>query len=250
MIPVSLGVPMFKSERFLPKLFDVLRRLDPGPAEIVLLDDASPDDSFDLAVELASRIPFPVTLLRNEVNSGIAAAYNRLAASMHEGWIHILDADDHPVESDYYARVAPRLAGDVSAIVTAVESNSLALRAGNAFLGRIVPPNPPAWWPLLGSFATRSGVIYRRDALLSLPFPEPAYPGSDIAHLLSLRSTGRIAFERHAHVFYNVHQGATSSQNRDYTLYRDALKHFGPVTRYTHMADLAVRRIGQMLSRS
>ncbi|HRO25862.1 MAG TPA: glycosyltransferase family A protein [Luteimonas sp.] len=241
---------MFKSERFLPNLFDVLLRLDPRPAEIVLLDDASPDDSFGQAREFANSAPFPVTLLRNEANSGIAAAYNRLAMSMSERWIHILDADDHPVEPDYYARVALRLSNDVSAVVTAVDSNSLALRLGNAVLGRIVPRHPPAWWPLLGSFATRSGVVYRRDVLLSQPFPDPAFPGSDIAHLLSLRRRGRIAFERRARVFYNVHQGATSSQGRDYTLYKDALKHFDPATRFTHTADLVARRIGQMLSRS
>ena len=250
MIPVSLGVPMFRSGRFLPKLFDVLCHLDPRPEEIILLDDASPDDSFDQARDFANRASFSVRLLRNEVNSGIAAAYNRLAASSHEPWIHILDADDHPVERDYYARVAPRLADNLLAVVTAMDSNSSALRAGNALFGQFVPSQPPIWWPLLGSFATRSGIIYRRDALLSRPFPEPAYPGSDVAHFLSLRRTGRIEFERHAHLFYSIHQDATSSQDRDYTQYRDALKHFDPLTRVTHLADLVMRRVGQKVFRS
>ncbi|QGW64062.1 glycosyltransferase [Lysobacter soli] len=250
MIPVSLGIPMYKSEAFLPGLFETLRNLDPLPAEIVLLDDASPDASHELATAFAANAPLPVSVLRNETNQGIACGYNRLAATAQERWVHILDADDHPVEFDFYARVLRHLSDDVSAVVTSVQSNSLALRAGNAVLGALVPKHPPEWWPLLGSFATRSGVIYRRDALLAHPFPDPAYPGSDVVHLLTLRERSRITFDHHAHVFYNVHQGASSSQARDYSLYLSALQRFGTAARLAHKADLAVRRLGQIMDRS
>lgn len=250
MIPVSLVVPMYGSERFLESLFEALIRLDPRPAEVILLDDASPDASYRLAETFAASAPFEVTLVRNEANSGIAAAYNRLAALARHRWVHILDADDYPVENDYYARISPHLAGQASAVVTGLQSNSGALRIGNRLLGRLVPRHPASWWPLLGSFATRSGVIYRRDWLLANPFPDPAYPGSDIVHLLSLREKSRIAFERSAHIFYTVHANAASSQARDFGRYTSELRRFAPVTRAAHLADLAVRRLGQVLDRS
>jgi glycosyltransferase involved in cell wall biosynthesis len=250
MIPVSLGIPMFKSGCFLPHLFDTLLSLDPRPSQIILLDDASPDESHEEAMAFARRAPFPVTVLRNDTNQGIAAAYNRLARSAREDWIQILDADDFPVEKDYYARVGRLLTDDVSAVVTALASNSTALRIGNTFFGRLVPANPPRWLPLLGSFSTRSGVIYRRTRLLDHPFPEPAYPGSDIVHFLDLRTNSPIAFARDAHVFYRIHHGASSSQTRDFARYMDALKSFGGMTRLAYLADLVARRAGQMFDRS
>lgn len=51
---VTLAVPMYRSAAFLPGLFEILRRCTPMPAEIVFLDDASPDESFALASRFAA----------------------------------------------------------------------------------------------------------------------------------------------------------------------------------------------------
>ena len=42
---VTLGIPLHNSAPFLDELFTCLRGLDPAPAEIIFLDDASNDDS-------------------------------------------------------------------------------------------------------------------------------------------------------------------------------------------------------------
>lgn len=252
MSDLTLAIPMYRSAGFLGELFQRLRQLQPLPAEILLLDDASPDDSLALARAFAAAPPegSVVRVLANDRNLGIAAAYNRLAGESRHTWIHILDADDFPLEADFYARLAPELHSDATLIVTAMDAAAGVLRTGNAMLGWLVPRRPPGWWPLLGSFATRSGVIYRSDALRKAPFTDPGYPGSDVIHFLAMRRGASCVYSRAAHVHYRIHGAASSSQDRDYSRYIAELGKQSWATRMTHLADLRLRRLGQQWERT
>lgn len=248
---ISLCIPVFRSAAFLPGLFDRLDALDPEPAEILLLDDASPDQSADLLNAFAKRAPprLNLRLLRNDRNMGIAAAYNRLALEAHGEWVHILDADDYPVEPDFYARLSGELRPGRDLVVAAIASDSRIVQLGASAFGWLVPREPPRWWPLLGSFATRAGVIYRRGRLLNQPFAAPAFPGSDVLHFLQMRDGCNCAFVSHAHVFYRVHGAAASSASRNYCQYRTGLARFDRLTRLTHSIDLGARMLGQRAAR-
>jgi glycosyltransferase involved in cell wall biosynthesis len=251
MTDLSLGVPVYNSTLFLDGLFGCLRALDPLPDEIILLDDASSDDSLPRlrAFAEAWTSPVPVRVLSNERNLGIAGAYNRLVHEAHGEWMQLLDGDDVLVEPDYYARVRPALSAKNNLVVTGLESNSALLGWGSRLFRVLVPRSPPRWWPLLGSFATRSGVIYRRRLLLERPFFDPMYPGSDVIHLLDLRGEGRCTYMHHPRVFHRVHRNSQSSRGRDYTIYRQQLARFGGAVRLAYGADIAVRQMGHRWSR-
>ena len=250
MADVSVGIPVYNSAPFLDELFACLRRLDPAPAEIVFVDDASTDDS-------ASRIDRfigefdrrTVRLLRNGSNLGIAGTYNRLVRETSSEWIQVLDADDLIVESNFLAQTAKYRQRGVDVVVAGLRSNAGFLNFCARVFGPVVPRYPPIWWPLLGSFATRAGVQYRRERLLAQPFPDPAYPGSDIIHLLMLRSAGGCAYVRRASVFYRVHRNAQSSHERDYAAYRRELARWPASVRRAHSLDLRMRQLGQRLAR-
>ena len=251
MSSISLCIPIYRSAEFLPALFERLNALEPKPAEILLLDDDSPDQSAPLIASFAKQaLPqHNLRVIRNESNTGIAEAYNRLAREARAEWVHILDADDYPVEVDFYARVATELGPQRDLLVTALDSNAPVLRWGVSLFGWMVPREPPLWCPLLGSFATRAGVIYRRAPLLTQPFPDPAFPGSDILHLLRLRRDHNCVFLPRAHVFYRVHADASSSRSRSYREYRNGLAQFGTLTRIAHIVDLQLRTLGQRIDR-
>lgn len=248
---VSLCIPVYRSAAFLPELFARLRALEPKPVEILLLDDASPDGSGEIISSFVADVgpQLNVRLIKNQTNTGIAAAYNRLTREARGQWVHILDADDYPVELNFYARVARHLQDEFDVVVTALHSNSRVLRWGVSMLGGLVPRRPPRWLPLLGSFATRAGVIYRRARLLSRPFFEPAFPGSDILHLVQLRTSRNCVFVREAHVFYRVHTTATSSNTRSYDRYRAGLAQLDALTYIAHIIDLKCRMLGQYIDR-
>jgi len=244
---VSLCIPVHNSAPFLDELFGCLRHLDPPPAEIVFLDDASNDDSATRVERFIAetRAGPPMRLLRNERNMGIAAAYNRLAREARGDWVQLLDADDLLVERDFYASVRPELRRNFDIVVTGLRSNSRLLDWCARSLSWMVPRRPPTWFPLLGSFATRAGVIYRRARLMSVAFPDPSWPGSDVIHLLQLRTTGACRFLARRHVFYRVHPDSSSSRQRDYSPYRCSLAQFSRPIRLVHAIDLWLRGIGQ-----
>lgn len=247
MAEISLCIPVFNSTAFLEELFACLRSLTKPPTEIIFLDDGSSDDSL-LRLRIFATSPGSTTKIRvlaNERNEGIAAAYNRLAREAKGEWVQLLDADDHPANLDYFERVQAALAPDCDLVVTGIASNAPFLSWSAHILGLLVPRHPPTWWPLLGSFATRAGVLYRRERLVEHPFPDPAWPGSDVIHLLDLRNQGRCTFLREPRVFYRVHSAAQSSQTRSYATYRKHLARFGRAVRWTYNCDLALRQVGQ-----
>jgi len=251
MTEVSLAIPVYNSSPFLDGLFRCLRGLEWFPGEIVFLDDASSDDSLQRLRVFAEKaeLPVPVRVIANESNAGIAGAYNKLVRETRGEWLQLLDGDDVLVERDYYAQVMPALTIENVLVITGLESNSALLRRGSRCFRRLVPPHPPVWWPLLGSFATRSGVFYRRQSLIDHPFADPMYPGSDVIHLLDLRRTGRCLFMPRPRVFHRVHEQSTSSRSRDYTAYRKQLARFGGCVRFVHGCDIALRQMGHRWSR-
>jgi len=248
---VTLAIPIFNSGAFLDDLFACILRLDPPPSEIIFLDDASSDDSYARIQKFAASgiCKTRLRVLKNECNLGTAGTYNRLIGEAHCEWMQLLDADDLLVEVDFYRRVADDLEHNNHIAIAALTSNDRLLRFGARFASCFVPHHLPRWLPVLGTAATRSGAMYRREALIALPFPDPAYPGSDIIHLLLLREKHRCVFVRRAHVYYRIHAAAQSGQVRDYSLYRDKLDRFGPLTRLVHRVDLWLRQLAQRIIR-
>jgi undecaprenyl-phosphate 4-deoxy-4-formamido-L-arabinose transferase len=92
-VELSVVVPCFLDEVTLPALFaritPVFESLD-GDAELVIVDDGSPDRTAEVALDLASRAPYPTTvvqLLRNfgqhaAVFAGFAEARGRVVVTM------------------------------------------------------------------------------------------------------------------------------------------------------------------------
>lgn len=245
---LTLGIPLFRSAEFLPALFDRLKALNTPPTELIFVDDASPDDSAEIVAGFIAAWPGTARMVLHASNLGIAAAYNRIAHEAATTWVHILDADDYPASADYYDRVLADLEG-TDVLVTAVESNARLLDRGARLFAPMIPRTPPAWLPLLGSVATRSGVVYRRSILLDSPFPDPGYPGSDVIHLATLRQQYRCRFEAAARIHYQIHPGASSAQSRSYAPFRRALETLPFATRLAHLIDLGARRIGQAMAR-
>lgn len=84
----SLLIPCYRAAKFLPQLAEQIAALDPPFDEVLLVDDGSDDDTFEVATSLG----LPMTRL--EKNVGPGAARNRLAEMAEGEWIHFLDVDD------------------------------------------------------------------------------------------------------------------------------------------------------------
>jgi glycosyltransferase involved in cell wall biosynthesis len=96
MSSISVALPVHNAHRTLAATLDSLVHQTLPDFEVVLLDDASSDDSLAIAAAYQDRLR--LRILRAEQNLGISGARNRLLAEIDSDYIAILDHDDicHP----------------------------------------------------------------------------------------------------------------------------------------------------------
>jgi len=90
---VSVVIPCYNYARFLGPCVDSVLRQDGVDTEIVVVDDASIDDTATVAGELAARHE-NVHVLRNDVNRGHVETFNVGCARASGEFVTRLDADD------------------------------------------------------------------------------------------------------------------------------------------------------------
>lgn len=91
---LSLLVPVHGVEDYIEAcLLSILSQWQEG-VEVVVLDDASPDRSADIARDVAARFPGRIRVLAGERNVGLAAARNRLLQAARGAFVWFLDSDD------------------------------------------------------------------------------------------------------------------------------------------------------------
>ena len=210
---LSLAIPMHNSQEFLAELFASIDAQSILPREIIILDDASADASFSEAERLCSRYSWSccTSLERSQVNLGVAGAYTRLVARSTCEWIQILDADD-ALDPAFIAGLGlDSIPAEIVAVSGSARCNRFAVNAAYRFFAALGPKRIPRWLPILGLLTTRSAIAYRRSSLLQVHFPNPAFDGSDILHLLRLHDCGEIRFAPAAVVRYRIHDGSVSA---------------------------------------
>lgn len=97
-IPVTVVIPCYCDGTSIARALASVLAQTRMPAEVIMIDDASPDGSLAKLTELASLHPGWVKLLRLETNQGVASARNAGWAMATQRYIAFLDADDawHP----------------------------------------------------------------------------------------------------------------------------------------------------------
>ncbi len=94
---VSVCLLNYRGAAFLPACLEALRRLDPAPAEVIAVDNASPDGSgaaLQAAAEGADGVPF--TYLPAGANLGYAAGHNLAARRATGEYLAFLNVTSEP----------------------------------------------------------------------------------------------------------------------------------------------------------
>ncbi|MBT1165414.1 glycosyltransferase [Bifidobacterium simiarum] len=89
---VSFLIPVYNSERELPKTLDSIVAQDDGTIEIICVNDGSKDGSGRVLEEYAGRYPF-IHVITQE-NQGITCARNAALAQATGEWLCFVDNDD------------------------------------------------------------------------------------------------------------------------------------------------------------
>lgn len=94
MLDVSVIMPAFNRSGLIVRALESIRNQTRHPRELIVVDDASTDDTVDQVQAWSQRSGFPVTIERMSQNGGPAAARNRGITRASTSLIAFLDSDD------------------------------------------------------------------------------------------------------------------------------------------------------------
>jgi succinoglycan biosynthesis protein ExoO len=158
---VSVIMANYNGARFLSDAIDSVLAQTLGDLELIICDDCSTDDSAGI-IERYQSADHRVRLLRNETNSGPAAARNRAIAAATGTWLAIVDSDDvmHPSRLEFLIASARRDGADI------VADDMLVFYDGNERPSRGLLSGPYAKMPFSVDLADfiRSNAFYSNGA--------------------------------------------------------------------------------------
>ncbi|MGF1549982.1 MAG: glycosyltransferase [Sphingomonadaceae bacterium] len=91
---ISIAMATYNGAAFLEEQLASLAAQQPEPAELVVCDDGSTDDTIAILERFASRASFPVHIHRNERNLGYVENFLKAAQLCRGDWISFCDQDD------------------------------------------------------------------------------------------------------------------------------------------------------------
>lgn len=208
-LDVSVIMPAFNRSSLIVRALESVRRQARPPKMLIVVDDASTDDTVEQVLAWSKRTAFPVTIERMTVNGGPAAARNHGMALAMTSLIAFLDSDDEhlpgtleklvgALESHHDAVVA---FGDATKI-TPTKTIPNAMFQQRIDVGRTVEPTAPGastWWlrdakaTLLKAslIPTCSSCFRRADALAIGAMPTAYRAGEDWLFWLKMSERGR-----------------------------------------------------------
>lgn len=84
---ISVVIPAYNAAHFLPRCLESVFSQTLQPAEVIVVDDGSKDDTAAVATKLGARVV-------SRANGGLSAARNTGIQSSSSDWVALLDADD------------------------------------------------------------------------------------------------------------------------------------------------------------
>jgi glycosyltransferase involved in cell wall biosynthesis len=169
MAPVlSVTVTNYNYASFLPQNIESILGQTFGDFELILIDNASTDESVDVMRRYAT-CDTRIKIVTHAENVGMFGSY-REAGELARGRYRVpVDADDWVLESDAFATQVEMLDAHPSATfiysaMTMVESNGLPIHVSHPYPHDIVLPGELALEKILTFNLTHSGLMHRLDA--------------------------------------------------------------------------------------
>ncbi len=91
---VSVVIPIYKAEKYLVQAVESVLKQTVKDIEVILIDDKSPDNSYEMIKKIASSDD-RVKVYQNNVNSGVSYTRNFGVKVAQSDWIAFLDSDDY-----------------------------------------------------------------------------------------------------------------------------------------------------------
>lgn len=215
---ISVITPNYNHGHYLSELVAALADQTPQPLELLIIDDASTDNSIEIATKLSLQYPF-VRLIQNSTNQGVVAAMNQGIQEAKGKYLAFRAADDLDLPGHFKAALdlleanpnVDLFCGDLK-FFTNTTSDGIVEPVGFS-------PTPASFptekYPNL--FGTRwvngHTVTIRKKAMIkNAPFIEEIAFIADWFHFMAAGFRGGFCYSPHAVVAARVSQQSYSSQ--------------------------------------
>lgn len=208
-LPVCVVIPAFERADLLPRAVASVRAQTRPPAEIVVVDDHSSDDTPDVLRELGVRT------IRHDRNQGESAARNSGIAATEQPWVALLDSDDEWLP-EHLERVFALRDGHVLVADAALGRGS---RPEDHRVYGVVGPGPkilagPADVAFPFNCVAPSAVLLRRETVLAAGgFDSAVRLCADLDLWLRMLERGPGVAAAAVGAIYHVHEGQVSADD-------------------------------------
>lgn len=212
---VSVVIPTYNAALVIETAIASVAAQEFGELEIILVDDASRDDTVARAGAALDRHQLRHAILQNERNSGPATARNRGVAAASGEYIAFLDADDEWLPGKLAAQVAIL---DADPAVRLCGCQGVWIDDENRVVEKLfrnLPPRLPHGWKRLlwQCYIATPCVMARREDLGTRPFDPALRIGEDRDLWIKLASNGVVALVQQTMVRIRLSQGSFMPNN-------------------------------------
>lgn len=215
---VFVVVPSYGHARFVARTLRSIFRQTQPPTRLLVIDDASPDDSAHVIAETLAECPFPCEFIVHPVNRGLCATLNEALSRCDAPYFAYLGSDDLWLPDFLAARTA-MLAARPAAVLA--YGHALVVNAADDIV------DDTRWWAryadgdaramlLRGGAPMSSTVLYRTAALTRFGWNEQARL-EDYELYLRLCRVGDFALDAAARAAWRRH-GCNTSRDADFML--------------------------------
>ena len=230
-LSVSVIVPNYRHARYLPERLQSIFNQTLKPHEIIFLDDASPDDSVQIARRLADAASVPMRIVVNEQNSGSTFRQWTKGLALATGdlvWLAESDDAAHPL---FLERLVPEFF-DPEVVLAYCQSALIGPdgeRLANDFLGHTDDISVTRWRSRYSVHASQeaeealsqkntipnaSAVLFRRPERLAFAaeLETLRFAGDWLFYALLIKG-GKISFLPEVLNFYRRHEATVSHRS-------------------------------------
>lgn len=212
---ISVIVPCYNVENFVEKCIESLVNQTYDNIEIIVIDDKSKDNTYEVLKRLKDKYPDKFTLYQNEENRGLAYTRNFGVSKATGKYIGFIDSDDY-IDPDYYSILVEKVINEnadlvINDIQLVDEQGEKLGPVNNACNGEVTKLN------LLnnGLCASACNKLLRKDLLEKYPFLEGKI-NEDVASIIPIIvKSEKVAYTDKA-VYYYV-QRSSSIQNSKFS---------------------------------
>ena len=242
----------FNGSQFLEKQLESIANQTKRPAELIVTDDGSTDETLEILEHFKKTAPFSVKIYENEKNLGFADNFLRAASLCSEEWISFCDQDDIWL---------PNKLQDAELAIQKNPNTNLILQ--NAYLyseagvvyKRLFPNRKSpgkygrhsqfGFWVWLGFLQTfRADLLDGISGIERPPsyFPEHEVMSHDQLTCVLANATGGIIILSQAAALYRRHAGTVTGDYAEQTIRERVAKALPTGSdRYENLADLAIK---------